>query len=178
MARQLNPRQLTGREETHLVELPCGHRLQAAAAAAFAQLQQDARSAGFDLAIASSFRSYSRQLLIWNGKASGLRKVHDDAGRDVDISALPAWKKCAPYCVIRPYPGPRAITGVPTSMSTTWRRYPPATSWRCRRRRWLRVACSIPCTGGWMSAWRRASTGASIGPTPRTGAGWRLSAGT
>jgi len=88
LAPQLNPRQLTGREESHLVELPCGHRLQAAAAAAFAQLQQDARSAGFDLAIASSFRSYSRQLLIWNGKASGLRKVHDDAGRDVDIRAL------------------------------------------------------------------------------------------
>ncbi|MBP6723795.1 MAG: M15 family metallopeptidase [Halioglobus sp.] len=84
---------MTGREETHVVELPCGHRLQAAAAAAFAQLQEDARDAGFGLAIASSFRSYSRQLLIWNGKASGLRKVHDDAGRDVDISALAGAEK-------------------------------------------------------------------------------------
>jgi len=93
LAQQLNPRQLTGREETHLVELPAGQRLQAAAAAAFAQLQQDARTAGFDLAIASSFRSYSRQLLIWNGKASGLRKVHDDAGREVDISALSGAEK-------------------------------------------------------------------------------------
>lgn len=89
MARQLNARQLTGREETHLVELPSGHRLQAAVATAFSALQEDARAAGFDLAIASSFRSYSRQLVIWNGKACGLRKVHDDAGRDVDISALP-----------------------------------------------------------------------------------------
>ena len=90
MARQLNPRQLTGREETHLVELPSGHRLQAAAATAFTALQRDARAAGFDLAIASSFRSYSRQLAIWNGKAGGLRKVHDDAGHEVDINALAA----------------------------------------------------------------------------------------
>jgi len=90
LARQLNPRQLTGREETHLVELPSGHRLQAAAATAFTALQRDARAAGFDLAIASSFRSYSRQLAIWNGKAGGLRKVHDDAGHEVDIHALAA----------------------------------------------------------------------------------------
>ena len=36
--------------------LPSGHRLQAQAAATFQALQDDARSAGFDLAIASSFR--------------------------------------------------------------------------------------------------------------------------
>ena len=54
MAPELNPRQLTGREESHLVALPSGHRLQAQAAAAFQALQDDARSAGFDLAIASS----------------------------------------------------------------------------------------------------------------------------
>ncbi len=89
MVLQLNARQLTGRQETHLVELPSGHRLQEAAAAAFRALQEDARAAGFDLAIASSFRSYGRQRAIWNGKASGLRKVHDDAGRNVVISALP-----------------------------------------------------------------------------------------
>ena len=88
MAPELNPRQLTGREDSHLVALPSGHRLQAQAAAAFQALQDDARSAGFDLAIASSFRSYSRQLAIWNGKARGERKVHDDAGREVLISAL------------------------------------------------------------------------------------------
>ena len=89
MAPELNPRQLTGREDSHLVALPSGHWLQAQAAAAFQALQDDARSAGFDLAIASSFRSYSRQLAIWNGKARGERKVHDDAGREVLVSALP-----------------------------------------------------------------------------------------
>jgi LAS superfamily LD-carboxypeptidase LdcB len=87
---RLNAEQLTGRQETHLVELLPGQRLQAEAAEAFLALREDARVAGFELAIASSFRSYGRQLAIWNGKASGRRKVHDDAGRDVPVSALSA----------------------------------------------------------------------------------------
>lgn len=90
MATQLSAAQLTGREESHLVDLPSGHRLQAAAALGFAALQADARSAGFELAVASSYRSYSRQLAIWNGKASGQRRVHDDAGQDIAVTELPA----------------------------------------------------------------------------------------
>jgi LAS superfamily LD-carboxypeptidase LdcB len=88
MARALNPRQLTGLDETHLVALPDGHRLQGEVARAFLALQSDARQAGFGLAIASSFRSFSRQLAIWNGKASGTRPVTDDKGRAVAIERL------------------------------------------------------------------------------------------
>jgi LAS superfamily LD-carboxypeptidase LdcB len=88
MTAQLSAAQLTGRVESHLVELPCGHRLQPAVAEAFATLQTDAGKAGFELAIASSFRSYDRQLAIWNGKASGQRAVHDDAGHSVVIDRL------------------------------------------------------------------------------------------
>lgn len=88
MTAQLGAGQLTGREESHLSELPCGHRLQPAVAEAFAALQKEARAAGFELAIASSFRSYSRQLAIWNGKASGQRAVHDDAGGPLVIDSL------------------------------------------------------------------------------------------
>lgn len=88
MDRQLNPRQLTGQDETHLISLKCGNRLQAEVADAFAALQGDARAAGFDLAIASSFRSYARQLVLWNGKACGERPVHDDAGTQIDMSCL------------------------------------------------------------------------------------------
>jgi len=89
MAGALTPRQLTGLDESHLVTLPDGHRLQSAVASAFTALQEDARQAGFELAIASSFRSFSRQLAIWNGKASGVRPVHDDEGRAVSIAGLP-----------------------------------------------------------------------------------------
>lgn len=86
----LTAEQVTGRDDTHLVELRDGHRLQPAAAAAFRHLQREAAAAGFQLAIASSYRSYERQRLIWNGKATGERPVHDDDGRAVAIMALPA----------------------------------------------------------------------------------------
>ena len=88
MAKALAPRQLTGLDDTHLVTLPDGHRLQDEVAQAFAALQDAARHVGFELAIASSFRSFSRQLTIWNGKASGTRPVHDDEGRDVLMAQL------------------------------------------------------------------------------------------
>lgn len=88
MSRELNPRQLTGLDDSHLVTLPDGHRLQGEAAQAFAALQEDARQAGFELAIASSYRPFARQLAIWNGKASGTRPVYDDQDRQVSIEQL------------------------------------------------------------------------------------------
>jgi LAS superfamily LD-carboxypeptidase LdcB len=88
MLRKLNARQLTGLDDSHLVDLPAGHRLQAEAAAAFARLQADARQDGFDLAIASSFRSFSRQLTLWNRKASGARPVHDDKDCTIAMASL------------------------------------------------------------------------------------------
>lgn len=88
MARVLNSRQLTGLDESHLVTLPDGHHLQGEVAQAFTTLQSDARQAGFDLAIASGFRSFSRQLAIWNGKARGTRPVFDDQGHTVSMDRL------------------------------------------------------------------------------------------
>lgn len=84
----LSIRQLTGQEESHLQQLPDGHQLQAEAARAFAALQADALAAGFELAAASSFRSFGRQLTIWNGKVRGERPVHDDAGQEVNLATL------------------------------------------------------------------------------------------
>lgn len=88
MAEKLSRAQLTGRDDSHLCELPCGNRLRSEAAAAFGRLQDDAREAGFELVIASGFRSYQRQLAIWNGKARGLRPVHDDRGAQLDLGEL------------------------------------------------------------------------------------------
>lgn len=84
----LSLHQLLGQNETHLVDVPGGHRLQAEAAMAFAQLQQAAAAAGFSLEIASSFRSFERQRGIWNAKAAGERAVYDDAGCALDMSCL------------------------------------------------------------------------------------------
>jgi LAS superfamily LD-carboxypeptidase LdcB len=96
MAKTLTAAQLTGRDESHLVALPCGQRLQREAADAFDHLRRDALDAGFELAVASAFRSFDRQLAIWNGKACGERAVHDDAGHALDMSCLaPAEQVCA-----------------------------------------------------------------------------------
>lgn len=84
----LTAQQLTGRDSSHLTTLAGGHQLQAQAAKAFGALQTEAREAGFELSIASSFRSFERQCLIWNAKATGKRPVHDDTGRAIDIAAL------------------------------------------------------------------------------------------
>ena len=84
----LSWQQLTGMDESHLVDLPCGHRMREQAGQAFALLQTDAREAGFDLVIASSFRSYARQLAIWNAKASGERPVYDEQDEPVGMSSL------------------------------------------------------------------------------------------
>ena len=88
MPGELYDRQLTGLDDSHLVNLPDGHRLQSEAALAFGTLQEDARQAGFDLAIASSYRPFARQLAIWNGKASGARPVYDDQGQEVPVGQL------------------------------------------------------------------------------------------
>lgn len=56
-----------------------------------AELQRRARTAGFDLAVASGFRSFERQRLIWNEKASGRRPVLDDAERPIPVGKLAPW---------------------------------------------------------------------------------------
>ncbi|MEP4486805.1 MAG: M15 family metallopeptidase [Halioglobus sp.] len=80
--------QLLGLDESHLYTLPDGHRLQAEAASAFAVLCEEARTAGFAPAIASSYRSFERQLAIFNAKATGARAVHDDVGATVVMESL------------------------------------------------------------------------------------------
>ena len=88
MTANLTAQQLTGRDESHLITLSSGHQLQAEATSAFESLQADALLAGFELGIASSYRSFERQCAIWNGKMLGLRPVHDDSGRALSLADL------------------------------------------------------------------------------------------
>lgn len=48
-------------------------------------LQEEARQAGIEIAVASGHRSFERQLTIWNAKASGKRKLLDRQERVVDF---------------------------------------------------------------------------------------------
>ncbi len=51
-------------------------------------LKQCAADEGFELAIASGYRSFERQRIIWNAKAQGQRAVLDAYGRPIDITEL------------------------------------------------------------------------------------------
>lgn len=55
---------------------------------ALISLTQKAAVAGFDMRIASGFRSFVRQLSIWNNKAYGLRPVLDQFEQPIDLNVL------------------------------------------------------------------------------------------
>lgn len=78
---------LSGRTEWHLVDFD-GRQLHRELAMPLRQLMADASQAGFDLAIASAFRSFERQCMIWNDKAAGKRPVLADDGSVLDVAQL------------------------------------------------------------------------------------------
>ena len=85
---------LLGLDERELVDVPelaCRVHRQLLEPLEF--LQARAASTGFILKVASSYRSFDRQLLIWNNKARGVRPVLNDAGESIDINALSARDK-------------------------------------------------------------------------------------
>lgn len=85
----LNALELTGRAETHIVEVPAlQSRLHPAVLEPFAQLQAAAVRAGIELAIVSSFRAFTHQMRIWNGKFRGERALLDRASAPLDAAAL------------------------------------------------------------------------------------------
>jgi LAS superfamily LD-carboxypeptidase LdcB len=87
----LTGEELTGRARTHIADVDAPEcALHKNVVAAFLSLRRAALADGIDLAPVSSFRDFSRQLTIWNGKFSGERPMVDAAGRSVDVAALSA----------------------------------------------------------------------------------------
>ena len=78
ISRSMTPMQLTGQVQTHLVEFAPNRLLHKQVIADFSALQQAAKRDGFTLHIASAFRSFERQLLIWNKKYAGLTPILDE----------------------------------------------------------------------------------------------------
>ena len=85
---QLDEQQLTGRSDSHIEYDAAGLGLRADCRRALTRLAGAARARGFELRVASGFRSFERQLAIWNGKVRGARSVHDDQGRLLELAAL------------------------------------------------------------------------------------------
>lgn len=86
---KINVRALCGIENHKLTDIPQLHcRLHRAVVKPLLVLRDAAHAAGFDLRVASSYRSFDRQLHIWNAKVRGERPVLDDRGLPLDISDL------------------------------------------------------------------------------------------
>ena len=82
----------TGQTEQHLCAPPAAEALGAPVhrdlVEPFGALRRAAAAGGFDLRILSGFRSFDRQLVIWNEKATGRRAVLDTDAVPLDITTL------------------------------------------------------------------------------------------
>ncbi len=102
----MNDGELTGQVRSHIVDVPdpvCA--LHAHVAAPFLGLRRAALADGFDLVPHSSFRDFSRQLTIWNGKYSGTRSMLDASGQAIDVSELPPWQRVEAILLWSALPG-------------------------------------------------------------------------
>lgn len=84
--------EILGLTESHLVPIQSESdqgpfKAREGAATAFERLAARAASAGFQLAIASGYRSYDRQLSLFNGKCLGDRQVLSESGLPLDRQA-------------------------------------------------------------------------------------------
>lgn len=80
--------QMLGQNALHLVPRQDNHALCAAAHKAFVRMQRAAALDGVDIQIASSYRDFARQLLIWNAKWSGQRPLYSLEGELLDSTIL------------------------------------------------------------------------------------------
>lgn len=101
----LSPTELFGLNDDHLVLAQDGCLLHAQTLKDFERLRRQASTYGFDIAIASSFRSFERQLMIWNNKFNGIRPVFNQHGQKVNMTNLTDWQKVQAILVYSAMPG-------------------------------------------------------------------------
>ncbi|MCM2679288.1 M15 family metallopeptidase [Echinimonas agarilytica] len=77
-----------GDDDSHIVWLSERHGLTQETLDAWRSMQHHAAECGLSLDLVSSYRSFDRQLAIWNAKFNGLRPVLDDQNQHLDIGSL------------------------------------------------------------------------------------------
>lgn len=95
---------LTGQTQKHLVEFH-GSLVNWAIVSDLQSLTIAAKNAGFDLAIASSFRGFDRQLMIWQKKYNGINPVFDINDNPVELNGLSDLEKCQAIMLFSALPG-------------------------------------------------------------------------
>lgn len=96
---------LTGRTDQHIESINERHGMHKAALPAFLKLQQKAKLDGFDLSLVSSFRSFDRQLAIWNRKYTGEATVLDINEKPVNLKILGELDKIQAIMLFSALPG-------------------------------------------------------------------------
>lgn len=92
----MNAELLTGQTEAHVIEVFPGHFLHEQVVGPYRALVDLANQSGLDLRLASGFRSFHRQLAIWNAKACGERQVLGRDGQPLVIAQFDDFDKvCA-----------------------------------------------------------------------------------
>jgi len=87
---------LIGQADTHVTDWPGGAcMVNKQMVADLNSLKQAAAEAGFELRVASAFRTFKAQLTLWNAKANGQRHVLDEAGNPIDLRPLSPEQKLA-----------------------------------------------------------------------------------
>jgi LAS superfamily LD-carboxypeptidase LdcB len=85
---QVTAEMVSGKTPIHLCRLNDECLLHTGVISPFNRMRKAAAVQGIDLQVASGFRSYERQLAIWNAKASGQRVLLNDAGQPIDSGSL------------------------------------------------------------------------------------------
>lgn len=97
--------QLIGIKKPSLCQLSNGVFLHEKIVADWRQLESNAQQFGLQLQAVSGYRSFERQLFIWNGKANGERAVLDADSRPIDISKLNDEQKLEKILIWSAIPG-------------------------------------------------------------------------
>jgi LAS superfamily LD-carboxypeptidase LdcB len=85
----LNKFELTGRAATHVEDVrELGCTVHRSMVDALRAMIATARKDGLDITVASSFRTFQRQVDIWNAKFRGERALYDRDGRPLDHARL------------------------------------------------------------------------------------------
>jgi LAS superfamily LD-carboxypeptidase LdcB len=96
---------LTGQQTEHLDWLNERIAVHKTVKKPWLAMQQAAKKAGYSLAIASGFRSFERQLLIWNKKFTQQLPVKDKHNKRVDLSQLSDQQKVVAILLYSALPG-------------------------------------------------------------------------
>lgn len=81
-------RQVTGQDSEHIHWLSANLGIHQQMLAAWQAMRDAAALDGFDLAIASGFRDFSRQLMLWNNKYTGVSQIKDLNNDQVSLDPL------------------------------------------------------------------------------------------